>query len=60
MRGGGFSAVVVVVLLCVVVLVLVWWWVGTEPGFEKEENVLRWNVHQLHFLRAGEWGYGSL
>ena len=36
------------------------WWVSTEPGFKKEENVLRWNVHQLHFLWAGEWGYGSL
>ena len=60
--GGGFGGVVVVVLLCVVVLVLVWWWwwVGTEPGFKKEENVLRWNVHQLHFLWAGEWGYGPL
>ena len=41
-------------------VVLVWWClqVGTEPGFKKEENVLRWNVHQLHFLWAGEWGLG--
>ena len=43
-------------------VVLVWWClqVGTEPGFEKEENDLRWNVHQLHFLWAGEWEWAFI
>ena len=50
--GGGFFVVVVLIL------VRWWWWVSTEPGFKKEENDLRWNVHQLHFLWAGEWGLG--